>query len=198
MRRRTLLAGSTLLVSALTLRPGRGEALGGEMPPIGSPAPPFTLQGVDFSQEGDPQEGGPQQPAATRGSSHSLADWKGSWLVLYFYPKDFTGGCTLEARGFQKDLLRFRRLGAAVVGISADDGDTHASFCSSESLAFPLLSDPDGGVSRRYGSWIAPYSRRHTFLIDPGGIVRARWSAVHPAGHSAEVLAELERLQQAG
>jgi peroxiredoxin Q/BCP len=125
----------------------------------------------------------------------ALGDFSGSWLVLYFYPRDFTGGCTLEARGFQNDLQAFQRAGAAVVGVSADDPDSHASFCSEEGLAFPLLSDPGGQVSRRYGSWIAPFSQRHTFLIDPQGVLRARWTAVRPSGHSREVLEELRRLQ---
>jgi peroxiredoxin Q/BCP len=84
-----------------------------------------------------------------------------------------------------------------VAGISADDGESHQSFCGSEGLAFPLLSDPDGAVSRRYGSWMAPYSQRHTFLVDPQGVLRQVWTAVRPAGHSAEVLAALDQLQSA-
>ena len=82
-----------------------------------------------------------------------------------------------------------------MVGVSADRPDDHAAFCSSEGLVYPLLSDPGGQVSRRYGSWLAPFSLRHTFLIDPQGMLRARWTAVHPAGHAREVLAELTRLQ---
>jgi peroxiredoxin Q/BCP len=127
----------------------------------------------------------------------SLEDFRGRWLVLYFYPKDFTSGCTLEARGFQRELGAFHAAEAEVVGISADDTDAHASFCGIEGLAFPLLSDPGGAVSRRYGSWLAPYSQRHTFLIDPAGVVRARWVAVRPLNHSREVLEELERQRQA-
>jgi peroxiredoxin Q/BCP len=125
----------------------------------------------------------------------SLADFRGHWLVLYFYPRDFTSGCTLEARGFQRDLAEFSAREAAVVGVSADDGESHASFCGSEGLAFPLLSDRDGRISRRYGSWIAPYSQRHTFLIDPQGTLRHRWTAVRPGGHSQEVLAVLDGLR---
>ena len=124
-----------------------------------------------------------------------MGDFAGRWLILYFYPKDFTSGCTLEARGFQKDLGAFHRRQAEVVGVSADDAEAHISFCGSEGLAFPLLSDPGGAVSRAYGSWIAPFSQRHTFLIDPAGILRARWSAVRPSLHSQEVLTELARLQ---
>lgn len=157
--------------------------MGGTLPELDSPAPDFRLSGVK-------PEGGKAVEA-----SLSLADFAGQWLVLYFYPKDFTGGCTLEARGFQKDLTAFQAANAAVVGVSADDPDSHASFCSEEGLAFPLLSDPGGTVSRSYGSWIPPFSQRHTFLIDPAGVLRQRWVAVRPTGHSAEVLAELERQQ---
>jgi peroxiredoxin Q/BCP len=128
-------------------------------------------------------------------ASRSLTDFAGQWLVLYFYPRDFTGGCTIEARGFQKDLEAFQQAGAQVVGISADDPDSHAEFCGSESLAFPLLSDPAGTVSKRYGSWIAPFSQRHTFLIDPQGVLRSSWVAVRPSGHSQEVLATLRQQQ---
>ena len=116
---------------------------------------------------------------------------KTKWLALYFYPKDFTGGCTLDARGFQKDLARFHSLEAEVAGISADALDDHAAFCDSEGLTFPLLSDPGGKVSQLYGSWLPPFSQRHTFLIDPQGTLRARWVAVRPSGHSQEVLDEL-------
>ena len=125
----------------------------------------------------------------------ALDDFAGQWLVLYFYPRDFTGGCTLEARGFQRDLSRFKAAGAAVVGISADDPESHREFCSSEGLAFPLLSDPGGSVSARYGSWLPPFSQRHTFLIDTEGVLRQSWVAVRPSGHSAEVLQELEHLR---
>ena len=125
-----------------------------------------------------------------------LADFAGQWLVLYFYPRDFTEGCTIEDRGFQRDLAAFRKAGAAVVGISADDAESHSQFCGSEALAFPLLSDPGGRVSKAYGSWIAPFSQRHTFLIDPNGTLRARWTAVRPSGHSQEVLAQLQQLQR--
>ena len=106
-----------------------------------------------------------------------------------------TEGCTIEARGFQRDLAAFRKAGAAVVGISADDAESHSQFCGSEALAFPLLSDPGGRVSKAYGSWIAPFSQRHTFLIDPTGTLRARWTSVRPSGHSQEVLMELQRQQ---
>jgi peroxiredoxin Q/BCP len=163
-------------------------ALGGTVPELDTAAPAFRLAGVTPALDAS------GTPAAVA-TELTLADFTGQWLVLYFYPRDFTGGCTLEARGFQRDLQAFRRAGAAVVGVSADDPDSHASFCGEEGLAFPLLSDPGGTVSRRYGSWIAPFSQRHTFLIDPDGVIRSRWVAVRPSGHSREVLEELQRLQ---
>ncbi|HJO77742.1 MAG TPA: peroxiredoxin, partial [Prochlorococcaceae cyanobacterium Fu_MAG_134] len=100
------------------------------------------------------------------------------------------------ARGFQRDLAAFKAAGAAVVGVSADGAEEHVSFCSSEGLAYPLLSDPSGVVSKRYGSWLSPFSERHSFLIDPDGILRARWVDVSPIRHSQEVLGKLKNLQQ--
>jgi peroxiredoxin Q/BCP len=188
---RSAMAGVLAAATGALFRPGRADALGGELPPLDAPAPAFDLPGVAPAPAGS---NGGQAPAAEP-TQLSLQDFAGRWLVLYFYPRDFTGGCTLEARGFQRDLAAFHRAGAEVVGVSADDPDSHASFCSEEGLAFPLLSDPGGQVSRRYGSWIAPFSQRHTFLIDPAGMLRARWVAVRPSGHSGEVLAELTRLQ---
>lgn len=191
LRRRQLLSALALGLGALTLRPARALALGGTLPELDAAAPEFSLEGVAPG------------PAAADGlpeavPAHlSLADFRGRWLVLYFYPRDFTSGCTLEARGFQRALADFQRAGAVVAGISADGPEDHAAFCSSEGLAYPLLSDPGGTVSRRYGSWLAPFSQRHTFLIDPQGVLRRVWTAVRPAGHAQEVLAELQQLQQA-
>ena len=184
LARRSLLQGLALIAAAPLVRPLKALGLGGEQPQPGQPAPAFQLSGVK------PGADGSAQPAELE-----LDSFRGRWLVLYFYPRDFTSGCTLEARGFQRDLAAFQQRGADVVGVSADDGESHASFCGSEGLAFPLLSDPTGAVSRRYGSWMAPYSLRHTFLIDPEGIVQARWIGVNPSRHSQEVLAQLDTLQ---
>lgn len=158
--------------------------MGGTLPEVGQPAPVFDLDGVAPGPDG-----------AVRQTHLATADFGGRWVALYFYPKDFTSGCTLEARGFQRDLASFHARKAEVVGVSADDAEAHLSFCGSEGLAYPLLSDPGGVVSRRYGSWMAPFSARHSFLIDPDGLLRASWVAVRPSGHSQEVLAELIRLQ---
>jgi peroxiredoxin Q/BCP len=183
MKRRLVLQGLLAAMpaaagfSALLAAPKQAMALGGTLPDLDQPAPDFALAGF--------------LPPGTEGELR-LSDFQGRWLALYFYPKDFTGGCTLEARGFQKDLAQFHQLGAEVVGVSADSAESHASFCGSEGLAFPLLSDPGGAVSRSYGSWISPYSQRHSFLIDPAGVLRETWVAVRPSVHSQDILASLQ------
>ncbi|MEN9203821.1 MAG: peroxiredoxin [Thermostichus sp. DG_1_6_bins_120] len=145
------------------------------LPEVGSPAPEFEL---------------PDQTGQLR----HLSDFRGEWVVLYFYPRDFTSGCTIEARGFQRDLPKFQAMGAQVVGVSADSVDSHKRFCSAEGLQFPLLSDPKGEVSQAYGSWMGDVALRNTFLIDPEGILREIDPIVHPSRHSAEVLAQLQQL----
>ncbi|MEY4360147.1 MAG: hypothetical protein RLZZ631_1633 [Cyanobacteriota bacterium] len=184
MKRRQLLRGLGISTLGLLAFPPQAFAMGGTLPALDQPAPDFSLAGVAPDRRGEAIE-----------AQLNLQDFAGQWLVLYFYPRDFTSGCTLEARGFQRDLAAFRTSGAAVVGISADDAESHSRFCGSEGLAFPLLSDPGGRVSRAYGSWIAPFSQRHTFLIDPSGNLRTIWTAVRPGGHSQEVLEELQRLK---
>lgn len=181
MNRRELLVKSGLFFSALALSPSRASALGGVVLETGTTVPDFDLPGSSQSE-----------PDRTQWSSRDL---RGRWLAVYFYPRDFTGGCTIEARGFESLHNDFLQAGAEVIGISADSIDDHQSFCESEGLSFPLLSDPDGTVSKSYGSWMAPYSLRHTFLIDPDGILRERWVAVRPNGHAREVLDSLTSLQ---
>ncbi len=153
-------------------------AMGGKLPTLNQPAPEFTL------------------PTNTGAGKVALANYAGKWVVLYFYPKDFTGGCTLEARRFQQDLDKYQQHNTQIIGVSADSIDSHAKFCDSEGLKFPLLSDTDGKISKAYGSWIAPYSMRHTFIIDTKGILRATFTNVNPAPHSQEVLTELDQLQK--
>jgi thioredoxin-dependent peroxiredoxin len=153
------------------------QAMGGQLPTLDQPAPAFSL------------------PTNIGNGNISLADYRGQWVVLYFYPKDFTSGCTLEAQRFQKDFSQYAQRNAQILGVSADDVDIHAKFCDSEGLKFPLLADVDGAVSKAYGSWLAPYSMRHSFLIDPDGILRHTFLAVRPSIHSKEVLAQLDELQ---
>ena len=176
LRRRDLLGITLTGAAALLWKPARVSALGGKLPEIGNKAPAFDLPGT--------QGGG-----TTR--NWDLDVWAGRWLVLYFYPRDFTSGCTIEAHGFQETLKDFNSNNCDIAAISADSVDDHESFCSSEGLDFTLLSDPEGKVSREYGSWMAPYSLRHTFLIDPEGVLRARWTGVRPVGHAQEVLKTL-------
>ena len=166
------LAGS----AGLLWKPNSALALGGALPDLGVEAPDFNLPGTK---------------ADNTTTTWSLKDWSGSWLVLYFYPRDFTSGCTIEAHGFQEVLNDFKSHNCDIAAISADSVEDHESFCSSEGLDFTLLSDPNGKVSRLYGSWMAPFSLRHTFLIDPKGILRARWTGVRPVGHAREVLETL-------
>lgn len=181
MNRRELLVKSGLFLAALTLTPSRASALGGVVLETGTTVPDFDLPGSSQSE-----------PDRKQWSSRDLL---GRWVAVYFYPRDFTGGCTIEARGFESLHNDFLQAGAEVIGISADSVDDHESFCESEGLSFPLLSDPDGTVSKAYGSWMAPYSLRHTFLIDPDGVLRERWVAVRPSGHAREVLDSLVSFQ---
>jgi thioredoxin-dependent peroxiredoxin len=150
-------------------------------PTPGSAAPDFSLA----SQE---------SPAV------SLKDYRGSWVVLYFYPKDQTPGCTREAHNFQADLSKFAERHAVVLGVSVDSVDSHKKFCEKEGLNFKLLADQDGKVSSEYGSLtnfgIAKFSKRNTFLIDPSGKVVKTYTGVNPARHSEEVLAALDQLQK--
>ncbi|HIK27267.1 MAG: peroxiredoxin [Oscillatoriaceae bacterium SKW80] len=152
-------------------------ALGGTLPAINQPAPEFTL------------------PTNTGDGKISLSDYRGKWVVLYFYPKDFTSGCTLEARRFQQDLPKYLAKNTQILGVSADDVNSHAEFCNAEGLKFPLLADTTGSVSKAYGSWLGYMSARHTFIIDPDGILREIFVNVNPAIHSAQVLARLDELQ---
>ncbi len=154
-------------------------AMGGKQPPLNEPAPEFTL------------------PTNTGDGEVTLADYRGKWVVLYFYPKDFTSGCTLEARRFQQDLPKYIAKNVQILGVSADDVDSHAEFCESEGLKFPLLADTDGNVSKAYGSWMGFVSLRHTYIIDPEGILREQYLGVQPAIHSTEVLTRLNELQSA-
>ena len=147
----------------------------------GTPAPDFTLN----AQDGKPLR---------------LGDFRGRWVVLYFYPKDFTSGCTKEAHNFQHDLARYQQKNAVILGVSGQDQVSHEKFCAAEGLDFKLLADPHCELSARYGSvvnlGVARLSARHTFLIDPAGVIRKVYLKVDPARHSAEVLADLSALQK--
>jgi thioredoxin-dependent peroxiredoxin len=159
----------------------RAMRAGDKAPAVGTVAPDFTLN----SQEG---------------KAVSLHDFKGKWVVLYFYPKDFTSGCTVEAHNFQRDLAQYEAKNAAIVGVSVQDENSHQQFCTKEGLTFKLLADTKQEVSTAYDSLmnmgVAKLSARHTFLIDPQGKVEKVWLEVKPDKHSEEVLAALTELQK--
>lgn len=143
----------------------------------GATAPDFTLP----SQEDKPV---------------SLSDYKGKWVVLYFYPKDQTTGCTIEAHNFQRDLPKYTALNAVVLGISLDTVEGHKTWCSKDTFGFKLLADPDHKVVDSYGVPLktfgtAKYANRETFLISPEGKVVKVWEKVDPNVHSTDVLAEI-------
>ena len=148
-----------------------------DVPAVGSVAPDFTLS----SQEG---------------KKVSLHDYRGQWVVLYFYPKDMTPGCTIEAHNFQVDLPKFDQRNAVVLGVSVDSAESHQTFCTKESLTFRLLADTDKKVVDAYGSLNARgMASRNTFLIDPSGKIVKVWTGVNPSHHSEEVLAALDSMK---
>lgn len=150
------------------------------LPAVGSPAPDFTLP----SQNGSPV---------------SLGQFRGQWVVLYFYPKDQTRGCSLEAHNFEIDLPQYRRRNAVVLGVNLDSVDSHKRFCITQSLSFSLLSDRDRTTTRAYGSLvnlgIVKFAARRTLIIDPTGKIAKVFAKVDPGNHSAKVLDALDDLQ---
>jgi thioredoxin-dependent peroxiredoxin len=150
-------------------------------PHPGSAAPGFTLP----SQEG---------------AAVSLKDFLGKWVVLYFYPKDDTPGCTREAHNFQVDQSKYDQRNSVILGVSVDTIDSHKKFCTKQGLNFKLLADGDGTVSQEYGSLknfgVVKFAERHTFLIDPWGKIAKTYTSVDPGRHSEEVLAALDQLQK--
>jgi thioredoxin-dependent peroxiredoxin len=150
----------------------------GSIPQLGTLAPDFTLA----SQDGSPV------------NLHSL---RGRWVVLYFYPKDGTTGCTIEAHNFQRDLAQYEVRNAMIVGVSVDTTGSHQDFCAKQGLTFKLLADQEKKVSVLYGSLKSYFgfklAARNTFLIDPEGKVARLWTGVSPSKHSQEVLQALSK-----
>ncbi|MCU1242547.1 MAG: alkyl hydroperoxide reductase/Thiol specific antioxidant/Mal allergen [Candidatus Acidoferrum typicum] len=178
-----LLSKTCVAIAVLAIVSAIGfSAAASNAPTVGTAAPDFTLN----SQEN---------------KAVSLHDFKGKWVVLYFYPKDFTTGCTVEAHNFQRDLAQYEQKNAVIVGVSVQDEDSHQKFCTKEGLSFKLLADTKQEVSTEYDSVMtyndAKFSARHTFLIDPQGKVQKVWLEVKPDKHSEEVLAALSQLQGA-
>jgi peroxiredoxin Q/BCP len=166
------------LVSAMALISAGATT---DQPAVGTAAPEFSLT----NNEGKPT---------------SLKDYRGQWVVLYFYPKDFTSGCTIEAHNFERDVAKYEKLHAVILGVSVDTAESHKEFCTKEGLSFKLLSDPEAKVSTAYGSLMeyngAKLSARNTFIIDPKGKVVKVFTEVKPAAHSEEVLSALATLQK--
>ena len=152
-----------------------------KQPELGKPAPDFSLTTGD-------------------GSKVSLKDYRGKWVVLYFYPKDFTSGCTMEARNFQRDLAKYEGTGAVILGVSVDTAQSHKDFCAKEGLNFKLLADPDAKVSTEYGSVMdykgSKLAARNTFIINPKGEIAKVYTGVKPAEHSEQVLKDLDELKK--
>jgi peroxiredoxin Q/BCP len=150
-----------------------------DMPSEGQPAPDFTLP----SQDGSPV---------------SLKDFHGKWVVLYFYPKDNTPGCTIEAHNFQRDIEQYEHDNAVILGVSVDSAESHKSFCTKQNLTFKLLADTEKKVASQYGSLKSlvgfKIADRNTFLIRPDGKIAKVWTGVSPASHSHDVLQVLSGL----
>ncbi len=150
----------------------------GEMPQVGQKAPGVTLPSQD-------------------GSEVSLKDFRGKWVVLYFYPKDNTPGCTIEAHNFQRDLSKYQEKNAVILGVSVDSSESHQDFCTKQSLTFKLLADTEKKVVAEYGSLSDKgYASRNTFLIDPNGKIAKVWTGVKPQEHSDEILTALSELEK--
>ncbi|MDO9007776.1 MAG: peroxiredoxin [Thiobacillus sp.] len=136
------------------------------------------------------------------GKTHRLGDYAGRWLVLYFYPRDDTPGCTQEACRFRDDIGVLGDLDATVLGVSLDDSRSHAEFAQKYQLPFPLLSDLDGRTAADYDSLLnlglIKFARRRTFIIGPDSRIAARFNKVDPARHAQEVANTLRTLQRAG
>jgi peroxiredoxin Q/BCP len=160
---------------------GTARAADEDMPTVGQVAPTFTL------------------PSQT-GEEVSLSSYRGKWVVLYFYPKDMTTGCTIEAHNFQRDQAKFDADNAVILGVSVDTVDSHKQFCTKDGLTFHLLADPEHKVVDEYGSLGSfmgfKIANRNTFLINPHGKIVKVWTKVDPTHHSEEVLAALAELKK--
>lgn len=167
---------ATGLLFSLTLSPV--AALAADLAPVGSSAPNFTLP----SQENTPI---------------SLSSYKGKWVVLYFYPKDQTSGCSLEAHNFQRDMPKYESLNAVVLGVSMDTVESHKTWCTKDGFSFKMLADPDHKVVDAYGVPVKMFgstgvAMRNTFLISPEGKIVKEWEVKDIQNHSAEVLAAIQ------
>ncbi len=182
MKRLYLLALAAIALAAAVATTSAGAAAEAEQPAVGSQAPEFEL---------------PDQT----GQLHSLEDYRDQWVVLYFYPKDETPGCTTEACEFRDNIFAFRDLNAQVLGVSLDDVESHREFAENHSLPFPLLADVDGDAADAYGVKTRMFgmtvAKRQTFIIAPNGSIAKHYEKVKPAEHSAQVIEDLKALSAA-
>ena len=152
-------------------------AIAGEVPSVGEPAPGFKLQDQN-------------------GEWHELKDYHGTWLAVYFYPKDQTPGCTTEACNFRDNIFAFKAIGAEIVGVSLDDVESHKQFSDKYKLPFVLLADEEGVMAEDYGvlrDYMAiQIASRQTFLVNPEGVIVKHYEDVDPDTHTQDVLADLE------
>lgn len=155
-----------------------------QVPPLGKPAPDFRLQDQN-------------------GKWQTLADYRGKWVALYFYPKDQTPGCTTQACEFRDNIFAFKQANAVILGISVDDVKSHDEFAKKHSLPFPILADPSKETVKKYGVLKSYFgamelAKRDTFVIDPEGRIVKYYADVDPKGHSQAVLADIKALQKKG
>ena len=177
MRKAVWIAAILAVVAACGFGFKAHAAAAADIMQVGSTAPNFTLP----SQEDKPI---------------SLSEFKGKWVVLYFYPKDQTQGCTIEAHNFQRDLSKYDADNAVVLGVSLDTVASHREWCAKDTFSFKMLADPDHKVVDAYGVPVMThgdmkYASRDTFLINPAGKIVKVWESVQVNNHSEEVLAEL-------
>jgi peroxiredoxin Q/BCP len=173
-------AARRLAIVALSIVAFAGTAVAAT-PAVGEPAPAFKLQDQD-------------------GKWHSLADYKGKWVAIYFYPKDDTPGCTTQACSFRDNIFAFNKEGAVILGISVDDVESHKKFAEKHGLPFTLLADADKAVSKSYGvlktyMGVMEMARRDTFIVDPQGRIAKHYESVDPEGHSKVVLDDIKALK---
>jgi peroxiredoxin Q/BCP len=179
--KRFILLLMILLISTIAFASVKPIKIKIDTPAVDSVAPDFSL-------------------ISNEGKKTSLRKFRGKWVVLYFYPKAFTSGCTIQARNFQRDLAKYEKMKAVILGVSVDSSETNKEFCAKEGLSFKLLSDVDAVVSTKYGSLMerngTKFSARNTFIINPKGKVVKVFTGVKPNGNSEEVLSALAILQR--
>jgi peroxiredoxin Q/BCP len=176
---RFVTSAAVFLLSSIAALSFSSIGIANDQPTVGSPAPEFEL---------------PDQ----KGQLHSLEDYRNQWVVLYFYPKDETPGCTTEACEFRDNIFKFREIDTQILGVSLDDVESHKAFAENHNLPFPLLADTEGYASNAYGVKTRMFgmtvAKRQTFIIGPDGNIAKHYEKVKPDEHSAEVLSDLKKL----